>query len=362
MGINGRSTVKKTPLSKPVVVYGICGEGLGHATRASALIERLERDAVVHILTSGDAFDFFTDLGHPHLHKVGGMRFVKTGSSIHWPASVAECFNFIAGGKRHLAQATSIWDSLRPDMAVTDFEPLIPRIALRKKVPVLAIDNQSKISHCHLKDLPVALRIYQAIVSPLMDQMVPRSVPRVVSCFHPEFCHPRKPLLAVSGPLIRGSITRLRPTDGGFTLVYYKEVVGQPLLLAAKALGLRTVVFGGMEHAQNWPGFEFRPHGSGFAEALAACSILVCPAGNQLLGEARFFGKKTLCIPQKRQFEQAINAFYMEKIGLGMVINDLSLLENLTGKIRDAPAPAPNPLNEVERVAQMILGLSGVKP
>jgi uncharacterized protein (TIGR00661 family) len=321
----------------------------------------LEIDAVVHILTSGDAYDFFKDSGHPRLHRVGGIRFVKTGSAIHWTASVAECFNFIAGGKRHLSKAISIWNSLKPNIAVTDFEPLVPRIALRKKVPVLAIDNQSKISHCHLRDLPAGLRMYQAIATPLMDQMVPQAVPRVVSCFHPEFCHPRKPILAVTGPMIRGSITRLQPSDGGFALVYYKEVVGQPLLLAAKALGLRTLVFGGMEHARNWPGFEFLPHGSGFAEALAACSILVCPAGNQLLGEARFFGKKTLCIPQKRQFEQAINAFYMEKIGLGMVINGPSLLENLPGKFRDAPAPAPNRLNEVERVAQMILGLSGVK-
>ena len=344
-------------MSKPVLIYGICGEGLGHAARAYALIERLERDAEVHIVTSGDAFDFFSGLGYPHLHLVGGIRFVKKGQSISWAASTLHCFKFVASGNTHLRQASAIWDAIRPDVAITDFEPLVPRIAQRNNTPVLAIDNQSKISHCQLKDLPRGLRIYQAIITPLIEWMVPRSIPRVVSCFHPEFCIPKKELRAVVGPLIRSAITSLQPTDQGFALVYYKEVVGERLLQAAKELKLPTIVFGGMHHAHRWPDFEFKPHGTGFAEALASCSILVCPAGNQLLGEARFFGKRTICFPQKGQYEQGINAFYMEKVGLGTAVWDPSDLGLDAVKRLSALAPAPTMCNEVEKVAQMILTL-----
>jgi len=344
-------------MPKPVLIYGICGEGLGHAARAYALIERLEQDFEVHILTSGDAYEFFSGLEYPHLHLVGGIRFVKQGQSIDWAASILHCFKFVANGRTHLQQATAIWETIRPDVAITDFEPLVPRIALRNKIPVLAIDNQSKISHCQLKDLPRGLRIYQAMITPLIEWMVPRSIPRVVSCFHPEFCIPKKKLRAIVGPLIRSAITRLQPTDQGFVLVYYKEVLGERLLQATKELKMPTVVFGGMHLAHRWPDFEFRPHGTGFAEALAACSILVCPAGNQLLGEARFFGKRTICFPQKGQHEQGINAFYMEKVGLGTAVWDPAKLRPDSLDAINSLTTTPYHCNEVEKVVQMIFSL-----
>ena len=342
-------------MPSPVVIYGICGEGLGHAARAHALIERLEQDATVHVLTSGDAHDFFRNLGHPRLHRIPGIRFAKTGQSINWPVSVVRCFNFVLSGQGHLARVAELWETIRPDLAVTDFEPLVPRIALRKRVPVLGIDNQSKISHCVLRDLPVWLRYYQLICSGLIDWLVPRQVPRVVSCFHPEFCRPHKPVRAVVGPLLRNSITSMRPTNDGFTLVYYKDVVGECLLRAAECLGTRTVVYGGCEHAHRWPAFEFHPHGAGFAKALAACSMLVCPAGNQLLGEAGYFGKKTLCIPQAGQYEQEINAFYMEKIGLGTALRNLAAPEREVLEFLKRPAPSPRPSAGVEAVAKLVL-------
>lgn len=67
-------------MPRPVVVYGICWEGLGHESRAHALIERLEEDATVHILTSGDDHDFFKKMSHPRLHRIPGITFVKKGN------------------------------------------------------------------------------------------------------------------------------------------------------------------------------------------------------------------------------------------------------------------------------------------
>ena len=104
-------------MPKPVLIYGICGEGLGHAARAYALIERLERDAEVHIVTSGDAFDFFSGLGYPHLHLVGVIRFVKKGQSFNLAASTRHCFKFVARGTTHLRQSSEILDTIRTDVS-----------------------------------------------------------------------------------------------------------------------------------------------------------------------------------------------------------------------------------------------------
>ena len=344
-------------MSKPVLFYGICGEGLGHAARSAALMERLESDFSVHVLTFGDALHFFRDRGFPNIHHIPGLTFIKKCQKIDWVASILHMLDFVRNGQKHLSHVEKIWDAIRPDMAITDFEPLVPRVAIQNKIPVLGVDNQAKISRCKLKELPFFLRLYQAVFSMAIEWVVPRKATRVVSCFHPEFCTPFKTVKAVVGPMLRSSITRLSPTDGGFTLVYYKDVVGECLFRVAKILGLRTVVYGGCEHAQNWPQFEFHPHGEGFPEALAACSVLVCPAGNQLLGEAAFLGKKTICIPQREQYEQAINGFYMEKIGLGKMVRNPAAPEREVGEFLRSPNPTKRLSTGVEDVANLVLAM-----
>lgn len=341
-------------MTKPVVVYGVCGEGFGHSVRAKSLIERLEKTAVVHVLTSHNGYEFFQKLGYPRLHRIGGILFSKRGASIDWPASAWRCANFIIRGNDHLARVAGIWETIRPNLALSDFEPLVPRIALRKGVPVLAIDNQAKLSKCQLLGLPGSLRFYQALVAPLIDWLVPSQVPRVVTCFHPEFCRPARPVRAIIGPMLRNSITRLKPTDEGFALVYYKEEVGADLLRIARILGMRTVVYGESTLSRNYPEFEFHPHGAGFEESLAACKVLIGPAGNQLLGEARFHGKKTICMPIRGQHEQAINAFYMEKSGLGIALRNVSCLKSRLAEFLESPVPSPMSFDGVECVADMV--------
>lgn len=342
-------------MSKPVLFYGICGEGLGHAARSAALMERLEPDFTVHVLTFGDAFHFFRDRGFPNIHHIPGLSFIKKGQKIDWVASILHMLDFVRNGQKHLSHVEKIWDAIRPDMAITDFEPLIPRVAIRNKVPVLAVDNQAKISRCKLRELPFFLRLYQAVFSMAIEWVVPRKTPRVVSCFHPEFCTPLKTVKAVAGPMLRSSVTRLNPTEGGFALVYYKDVVGDSLLGIAKILGIRTIVYGGCENATRWPEFEFRPHGGGFPEALAACSVLVCPAGNQLLGEAAYLGKKTICIPQRGQYEQSINGFYMGKIGLGVMVRNPTAPESEIEKLLTYPNPPRRLATGTEEVAKLVL-------
>lgn len=341
-------------MTKPVVVYGVCGEGFGHSVRAKSLIEKLEKTAVVHVLTSHHGYQFFEKLKYPLLYKIGGILFSKRGPTIDWPVSASRCAQFIIRGKDHLARVKGIWEKIRPDFALSDFEPLVPRIAMGKGVPILAIDNQAKLSKCQLLGLPVGLKLYQSLVAPLVDWLVPSRVPRVVSCFHPEFCRPAKPVRAIIGPMLRNSITRLKPTDGGFALVYHKKEVGSDLLMIARILGMRTIVFGGLERSRDYPEFEFHPHGDGFEESLAACGILIGPAGNQLLGEARFLGKKTVCVPVRGQHEQAINAFYMEKSGLGIALRNVSCLKSRLAEFLKSPGPSPKSSDGVQSVSDMV--------
>jgi UDP:flavonoid glycosyltransferase YjiC (YdhE family) len=63
---------------------------------------------------------------------------------------------------------------------------------------------------------------------------------------------------------------------------------------------------------------DFRaPSVDGFVRDLAGCRAVLSTAGNQLIGEAIHFGKPVLAMPEDA-FEQRLNAFMIERMGVGM--------------------------------------------
>ena len=54
-----------------------------------------------------------------------------------------------------------------------------------------------------------------------------------------------------------------------------------------------------------------------FLEDLASSQAVVAAAGNQLLGEALYFGKPVLALPELSHHEQCINACFLKQLGGG---------------------------------------------
>ena len=65
------------------------------------------------------------------------------------------------------------------------------------------------------------------------------------------------------------------------------------------------------------PLFTFKPLGPGFVDDLVSCRALISSAGNQLITEARYLKKPCLVIPEPKQYEQYVNAFYVDYLGFG---------------------------------------------
>lgn len=94
-----------------------------------------------------------------------------------------------------------------------------------------------------------------------------------------------------------------------------------------------------------------------FATDLASSRGVVALAGHQLISEARHFGKPLLVVPLPNQHEQAINAHYVRREGVG----DFVAIDRLTPKhIRqtlERHAAALRPANGVVQT----LELSGIR-
>src|SRR5947209_9517231 len=62
----------------------------------------------------------------------------------------------------------------------------------------------------------------------------------------------------------------------------------------------------------------------GFLRDLAGASAVIANAGFSLVSEALHLGKPYLAIPVQHQFEQTLNAYYVDKMGYGAFWEDLS--------------------------------------
>jgi uncharacterized protein (TIGR00661 family) len=56
----------------------------------------------------------------------------------------------------------------------------------------------------------------------------------------------------------------------------------------------------------------------GFVADLATARAVVCNGGLSLIGEALYLGKPIFSVPVKNQFEQVMNARYLEELGYGL--------------------------------------------
>ncbi|MHC4065313.1 MAG: glycosyltransferase family protein, partial [Planctomycetota bacterium] len=61
----------------------------------------------------------------------------------------------------------------------------------------------------------------------------------------------------------------------------------------------------------------------GFLSDLAACAAVIATAGHTLVSECLHLAKPMLLMPIAHQFEQVLNAHYVEKIGVGRHVRDI---------------------------------------
>jgi uncharacterized protein (TIGR00661 family) len=101
--------------------------------------------------------------------------------------------------------------------------------------------------------------------------------------------------------------------------------------------------------------FHFRRLSPDFVQDLARCDRLVASAGHQLICEARFFQKPLLAIPEPGQYEQHINAWYVQRHGLGMQCRANHLTrETVRAFDSHGPVTCPRMENGVRQVIQVI--------
>jgi hypothetical protein len=110
------------------IVYSICGEGRGHATRARAVVEGLRTHHRVTLFASGCAHEmlerYCRETGVA-LHHIPGLHFEYTDAGrVALLRTVGAAAGFKAAIGKYVRQVQPLLERIEPDLVVADFEPI----------------------------------------------------------------------------------------------------------------------------------------------------------------------------------------------------------------------------------------------
>jgi len=314
------------------IAISLCGEGRGHATRVATLLEHLAPDHDLLVFTSADALEFLrghlgADRPRVRLEEIPGVVFQYTGGRLDVMRSIATGLDYQARTLGPLVdRLIAALDDFGADLAITDFEPALPRAAGRLGIPLVSVDHQHFLVAYDLDVLPLSLRWHAWLMGHAVWMVVPEADDTVISAFfRPPLRHGWEHAVQV-GPLLRPEVAAARPTDGGFVLSYLRRHTPFSTIEALADCGVPVRVYGlGDREAVGRVSFHAIDDAA-FVADLAACTALVAAAGNQLIGEALHLGKPMLVLPEVAHAEQSMNAHFLRSMGCG----DFCPLEEVT--------------------------------
>ena len=307
------------------ILYGVNGEGMGHATRSQVVIESLLERHEVHVVASGAAFKYLSGV-LPDVEEILGAKFVMEDGEIRRWATVRQNLSDVGEGApksiRHWIEMTRAW---RPDAVVTDFEPLSAIYARVGRAPLIAVDNINMLDRCvHDAEIYDGHREDFTIARAVTRSMVPNAVNYLVTTFfYPKLAKGQTTLVP---PILRKAIIDAEPEAGEHLVVYSS---GEASALAAlRASGIPCRVYGmrgGPAEGTTDGNLEFKPRSNeGFVEDLRTARGVVAGGGFSLMSESVYLGKPMLAMPLLGQFEQLMNSRYLEREGYGVSSMELT--------------------------------------
>ena len=302
------------------ILYGTCGEGMGHVMRSAVVAKHLQAQghSLEFVCASGRAYDYLERTFGKIVHRVVGLSTVMTGNSLRPIATMGLNLlqQSIASPFAHVGTFLAVQ---RPDVVISDFEPFVARYAGASKIPLLALDNihfMNRFEHSRLGLGNGADRAAAAIMFAATSEMVPGADRYMVTSFVE--AKARLDRTSLHLPILRNEILSGAKTVGDHIIVYLNEKAESARVLGVlKTLGGWKFKTFGMEGTGS-SNVEVIPFSTDrFLKEFLSSRAVIGGAGFTLMTEAIYSGKPMLALPFEGQFEQILNANYLQKLGWG---------------------------------------------
>jgi len=337
------------------ILYGICGIGNGYVNRQLPIIEHYAKEAELMIFAYDESLKVlnskFKDFANVKIAEVAVPFYVGNKIGLNFEATLTNSINknkdFFTINTRALSQAQKFIG--KPDVVISDYEPVCAQYAYSYKASLITIDQQSKYL---LGDFSQELggATYADEVARLI-MFFPIATRRVACSFFnvPFKKYPETPVTIVA-PILKESILSMKrkpSTRRKSILVYFssQKEINQPIEEVLAILSeqkdcdfhifLKERINEEINLRLKYKNIKLYKHGAkSFPNILANCNGIISTAGHSLLSEAMYLNIPVYAMPLDL-YEQQMNAYVISKnkFGVQALAVDAGLLNEFIPKL-----------------------------
>ena len=312
------------------ILYGVVGEGMGHATRSRVVLEHLARAGHdIKVVVSGRAHQFLLDRLAEHsnisVEEIHGLSLRYFDNRVDRSQSLFENLKSAPKGiKKNIAVYRRVAEQgFAPELVISDFESWAALYALNHFLPVISIDNMQVINRCKHGKVITGSKGYDYALAKLAVKIkLPGAYHYLVTSFF--FPAVKKKRTTLLPPILRPEILAAKRERGAHVLVYQTASANEALIPVLKTLPYRFRVYGmGKEGGEG--NVTLCPFSEGgFVDDLRTARGVIAGGGFSLMSEAVSLHVPMLSVPIEKQYEQELNARYLAHLGFGAWSRQLS--------------------------------------
>jgi uncharacterized protein (TIGR00661 family) len=311
------------------ILYGVVGEGMGHATRSKVTLEwLLSRGHTVKVVVSNRAFQFlekaFAGNAAIDVVEIQGLTMKYVDNEFADAASVLH--NVLRAPGMIAENVGAYYDDVvrwQPQCVISDFDSFAYLFAKVHRLPILSIDNQQILQRCEIpeaakEEARASFNATKAFVKaklPGCDHYV------ITSFFFPPVRDKYVEGTTLVPPILRRAILEAKPTPvdrAQHFLVYQTSKSDTTLIPTLNEIAEEKFFVYGLGRDETIGNCTLKPFSEdGFVADLAAAKGVVSNGGLSLLNESISLRKPVFSVPVRNQYEQILNAWYVRALKFG---------------------------------------------
>ena len=296
------------------ILYGVNGEGLGHASRSRILINYLKKNHEIKVVAGGKAYKFLSE-NFDFVTKIESARMWYKNNRARVTYSVLQnLYKLIVKGPSSYLTVKKIIKNFKPDVIITDSEPVSHFAAKLNKIKRISIDNPQALTYRKYKVnfgeyLPwFGLRIIAKTAIYGADKYI-------IYDFSDEQIN--NPWVLFLKPLIQDGILKQKPSYKDHIFVYQTSESARYLFEIFKKFDEKFVIYGFNINKKDENLVFKKFNEDEFYRDIATSKAIITNGGFTVISEALYLKKPILSLPIIFQFEQILNGKFVEQLEAG---------------------------------------------
>jgi uncharacterized protein (TIGR00661 family) len=307
------------------ILYGVPGEGMGHATRSKVIIDYLIKQGhQIKIVASSRAFSFLDKSFPGKVVEIKGFHFAYENAEV----SKFKTFTLnLKGAPKNLIynfkKEQLITRDFKLDMVISDFESFSYFFARKHRLPIISIDNMQVMNRCSLDiDITKVEKANYQLAKQIVKAKLPGCDAYLISSFFSASIIKKNTQLVP--PIIRQAILDAKSSKGNHILMYQTSSSLNTVVEVLQQLPNETFYVYGMNKDAVEGNIVFKSFSErGFIDDLSGAKAVIANGGFSFICEAVYLKKPVYSFPIHNQFEQWMNAAYIQKLGYGRHFDSL---------------------------------------